>query len=274
MSLVNRRCLQMTAGMQGRSAAAVLVPGSSFGRLAKAVVLCGQRFGGARLSPDALERDWPSHPALWRGSGFARFQSSAPGRWIYGHAKLSKLEHVAKIGAPDDAGIRRAIAFEEYEFHPRTFSVPPVIEACRASGLIVFKAVSGGPEMSFQAVLPVLAELAMAGITHGDFAPWNVLKGTKPVVLDWEEWSTGYLPLVDLFSFLYKPAVLLGTMDARAFLRSLGASSGPVESFGRATGLDVAGWREDLRAFVEATQLASTRVNPGAFRRELLQMLG
>ena len=81
-----------------------------------------------------------------------------------------------------------------------------------------------------------------SGSTHGDFAPWNLLKSKSGwVLLDWEEARSDGVPFWDLFHFLVQGHALLRRPTAGGLL----------------SGIDGRGWiGEGIRAYASSARLA------------------
>jgi hypothetical protein len=71
-------------------------------------------------------------------------------------------------------------------------------------------------------VVRALALLNRAGISHGDFAPWNLLKSASGwVVVDWESAAPAGTPFFDLFHYLVQSHVLLGRPRRREIVAAI-----------------------------------------------------
>jgi thiamine kinase-like enzyme len=62
----------------------------------------------------------------------------------------------------------------------------------------------------------------LMGLTHGDFAPWNLLKTERAwVLVDWEEARQRDRPFFDLFHYLFMAHLNLGEFSQEALLEGL-----------------------------------------------------
>ncbi|CAN5577048.1 hypothetical protein BH20ACT23_BH20ACT23_23530 [soil metagenome] len=96
------------------------------------------------------------------------------------------------------------------------------------------------------------------GLTHGDFAPWNLLR-TKSgwVLLDWEEARTSGEPFWDVFHFLVQGNALLRRPTRRALLSGLdgrGWVGDSIRAYALSAGLAVEAAPEWFRSYLEVSQ--------------------
>jgi len=101
-------------------------------------------------------------------------------------------------------------------------------------------------------------KLGEAGFTHGDFAPWNLLK-TKSgwVLLDWEEARRGGEPCWDVFHYLVQAHALLRRPSRRALLSGLdgrGWVGDSIRAYALSAGLAVRDAPERFCSYLEASQ--------------------
>jgi phosphotransferase family enzyme len=101
------------------------------------------------------------------------------------------------------------------------------------------------------------------GPSHGDFAPWNILRTSRGwAVIDWEEASLkGGSPFHDLFHYLVQAHVLLRRPSRRALisgLRGRGWVGEAVREYAKAAGrLD----RDAMRSFVSYLETSIPRID-------------
>ncbi|MDN4484185.1 phosphotransferase [Demequina lignilytica] len=109
----------------------------------------------------------------------------------------------------DRALEREATALRQVE-ESRTFAAPRILQFRTGGGVEVLHLEAlhgaGGDTIDDERLLSVLAELAHAnggsGITHGDFAYWNIFVGERVGLIDWEEAATRLIPGQDLHRFI------------------------------------------------------------------------
>lgn len=99
---------------------------------------------------------------------------------------------------------------------------------------------------------------AASGLTHGDFAPWNLLK-TKSgwVLLDWEEAKTSGEPFWDVFHFLVQGNVLLRRPTRGALLSGLhgrGWVGASIRAYAQSAGLSFEEAPHRFRVYLESSQ--------------------
>jgi hypothetical protein len=145
---------------------------------------------------------------------------------------------VAKV-ARDETGAsaieRERLALESVASSlPRPLVAPGVLHA--STGLLVTDAVAWSPrrrpwELEDEVARALGGWFAATGASHGDFAPWNVLRtATGWTVVDWEEARPGGRPFEDVFHWFVQSHALLGRYDRDEILRGLDGAG----RFGRA----------------------------------------
>jgi hypothetical protein len=160
------------------------------------------------------------------------FRSRVAGRSILGWTHPTARDLVGKCSSHLDPGLEAEIDFAARGYTFSNFTTPVVIDALPGSNpSITFQAVVGSAVTNINTTLPVLIELAEAGITHGDFAPWNILEHENVNVLDWEMWRPTYVPRWDLFTYLYRGHRLLGHGTPEELTEMLYADEGPRAQF-------------------------------------------
>jgi hypothetical protein len=163
----------------------------------------------------------------------ATMSSSTKGRLIVGFAAGGALQVVAKVGGPDDHGLRREGAFVQRlaRLHRSEFDVSKTrwVGEWRDRYVVAVEAHEVLAQATPADALRVAIALAQSAgdeitLTHGDFAPWNLARTAKGLLLlDWEEARTPCEPLVDLTHFVLQSGSLLGMMDPDTAMRRLTA---------------------------------------------------
>jgi hypothetical protein len=173
--------------------------------------------------------------------------SSAPGRLIVGFAAEGSLRIVAKVGRLDDDGLRRegAVLQEISRLGCSDFEIPTLrwlgewcdryVVAVEASDTLAGTTLADARRVA----------IALAGaksgqaLTHGDFAPWNLVRTSSGLLLlDWEEARLSREPLVDLTHFVVQSGTLLGMMSPSDAVNCLTAPGGDGWQYLEATGCD------------------------------------
>jgi hypothetical protein len=212
------------------------------------------------------------------------FVSSAPGRRIVGFAAGGKLVAVAKVGRPDDAGLRREA---EALARLQTVRAPFTVARLRWHGLwqeryvLALDAVEAPrPESAdLEQALEIAAALARPladgrSVTHGDFAPWNIIATADgPVVIDWERSRTPHEPLFDLAHFVVQSGSHLGRWSANRAVELLIAPGGPGCRYLRAIGESATRAPEFLRRYLEQTAADRALSLSKSFRRAMRELL-
>jgi aminoglycoside phosphotransferase (APT) family kinase protein len=102
------------------------------------------------------------------------------------------------------------------------------------------------------------------GATHGDFAPWNLLRTDRGwLLIDWESASRDSPAFYDVFHHLVQSNVLLGRPSRRALLDGVtghGAIGLLLRTYARAAGLDVGLAPEFLGLYAK---LSAAHLDPG-----------
>jgi hypothetical protein len=163
-------------------------------------------------------------------------ESDHPGRFvalIIGEG--GNCHGVAKI-ATDSTG-KGALANEARALGSLAKLLPPPLSAprllARDSGFLLLEPVRWAPRRS-PGVLPDEVARAMGaffradgagehmGLTHGDFAPWNLLKTERGwVLVDWEEARDRDRAFFDLFHYLFMAHLNLAAFSQQALLDGL-----------------------------------------------------
>ena len=205
-------------------------------------------------------------------------ESDHPGRLVaLILGKRGNCHGVAKIAT--DANGRTALDNEARALGSIAKLLPPPLAAphllARDTGLLLLEPVRWVPRRN-PGVLPDEVARAMGaffgadgdeqmGPTHGDFAPWNLLK-TKGgwVLVDWEEARDRDRPFFDLFHYLFMAHQNLAAFSRQDFLDGLegkGRIGRAIAAYGEGAGLRSLDLREllifYLRSSSERLNLAS-----------------
>jgi hypothetical protein len=160
-------------------------------------------------------------------AGLCLARSSTPDRWIIGVARNGRLDEVVKVGRATDHGLHNELAVYASHQIPIGGHMPTLLRTGSRAGYqwMGTKAVEGPPCLSTEVALRMAVTLARAEVTHGDFAPWNLL-GPSPLLIDWE-WSANRLrPMHDLAHFVVQSWALLGRPRGRSVLTELVGQGG------------------------------------------------
>ncbi|MBA2724811.1 MAG: phosphotransferase [Actinobacteria bacterium] len=95
------------------------------------------------------------------------------------------------------------------------------------------------------------------GPTHGDFAPWNLLKAKDDwVLLDWESATPEGEPFWDVFHFIVQGAALLGKPSTEQIFRGLGGKGwvgAALQAYATAAGLQMNDAPKAFRVYLTHT---------------------
>jgi hypothetical protein len=229
-------------------------------------------------------------------STYALARANHPGRYIaLVIGEDGDATCVVKL-ATDDSG--RAALEREAEaldsiarFLPEPLTAPTML--ARADGVLVLEAVRYRPR-SQPWLLPDAVARAMArfhasgpsgagetGLTHGDFAPWNLLETDSGwVLVDWEAAQENAPPFHDLFHFFVQAYSLLKRPRREELLGALsgeGHVGRAIREYAAAGGLDPASARDYLLLYLRTSGHAAEAGLPdreGArIRRHLIEAL-
>jgi thymidylate kinase len=151
---------------------------------------------------------------------------------------------VAKVATDQegrDALAREASNLEELgALLPAPLSAPRILG--RADGALVMEAVHWQPRWRswrmpedvafalgafFRAGSAALANGTRAGPSHGDVAPWNLLKTSDGwVLVDWEDARAARAPFYDLMHYLAQSRTLLGRPSTRELVEGVAGTKG------------------------------------------------
>lgn len=113
---------------------------------------------------------------------------------------------------------------------------------------------------------------AKAGLqpSHGDFAPWNLLRTSEGwVVVDWETAATHTQPFFDVLHYVVQAHALLGRPSARVLLQGLEGSGWvgmALRAYAHAAEVDAADARPALRAYLEWSNAEQDQGDPDGRR--------
>ena len=156
-----------------------------------------------------------------------------PGGEISGVAKVA-LDEPGRLALEQEA--EAVIRFGA--FLPEPLSAPRILD--RNESVLLFEAVDWQPRLRpwriTEDVAGALGRFFAAasqpttstssystGLTHGDFAPWNLLQSEQSwVVLDWEDAHDSGPPFFDIFHYLVQATTLLGRPSQRSLISGLG----------------------------------------------------
>jgi Phosphotransferase enzyme family len=113
-------------------------------------------------------------------------------------------------------------------------------------------------DRTFTVVQRQAAGLVPVGLTHGDFAPWNLLEAGRQIgIVDWEAARADGLPYWDLWHFAVQAATLGGRRSHFASIpraaRGQGSLGAMFQLYARMTGMP-----EELALYVLMTYLVTT----------------
>lgn len=151
------------------------------------------------------------------GPGISCMRSpGTPGRWVVGVSDSKRLRWVVKIGDSTDAGLAREAEMLTAMQASTAIGVPRMIWSGQRNDRLVVatEAVTGSvsSRLSDDTVLTAALSLITLDnpVTHGDFAPWNIIHtGQSLVLIDWESASFLRAPLHDLSHFVVRSGALL-----------------------------------------------------------------
>jgi hypothetical protein len=157
--------------------------------------------------------------------------SSTPGRLIVGFAAEGTLRVVAKVGTRDDHGLKREATFlaSLNGRGPRDFAVPTLrwagdwhdryVVAVDGHAAVAPVTITDAVQVAVALSSAVVGGMTM---THGDFAPWNLVRTASGLLLrDWEDARTPCEAMVDLTHFVLQSGSLLGTLNPDEAIRTL-----------------------------------------------------
>ena len=250
-------------------------PGRVAGRLALATSLALRLRGSAN-------RDLPFdlHDIATR-FGFsyrsvALMKSSGRERWTAAYLTANGEALVMKIGHANSSDSIREEHLTQRQFAGRfgQFSVPNVHQFIEHESWSAFTMgrihpVQGHPKFNISEAARIAIDLALlkgSGVTHGDFAPWNVIHSSVPWLVDWEH-AGPFEPGVDLAHYVLASALIARFIPVKDIPLYLGSRSDTLTEYIEATNSD------RTRVLVNVAKLAERfrRDYPG--NRELRRCL-
>lgn len=154
-------------------------------------------------------------------SGVVVMHSSTPGRLIFSVCRGDRMDFIVKVGRADDVALRHEADMLATALRPvLPVRRPEVVwfGEWRDRYVLVTRAAqrcSTAP-WTVEDVVPLIQTLGRASadgapLTHGDLAPWNMVRtSTGTVLLDWESARWADEPLHDLAHFVVQNGALLG----------------------------------------------------------------
>jgi len=265
-----------------RPALAIYQPQSLRARAGAAVAYRAITIPGRRV-PEPL----PHLDDLWEmlglhPDGIAAMRSSTPGRVLLSVCRDGRMDAVVKVGPADDATLQNEAAMLTAPTRPDLpLRRPQVIWTGEWQGHVVL--VTRAAQRSCKArwtphqVVPLAQALATAGpdgapVTHGDLAPWNLVRTVDgPVLLDWESARWADEPLHDLAHFVVQAGALLGRYGPEQAVSLLCGEDSPGRQLLAARGRDATEARPLLEFYLAGSQPTEPRAI--RFRHEMLRMV-
>jgi hypothetical protein len=215
-------------------------------------------------------------------SGIVSMQSSTYGRLVLSVCVEGRMELVVKIGGANDDKLRHEAQMLGAPLRPGLPVRRPELTWAgpwRDRFVMVTRAAhrSSSALWTVDEVIPLAVELATAGadgtsLTHGDLAPWNLVRTTDgPVLLDWEFARWKNEPMHDLAHFVVQGGALLGQSTPQGAITLLCDEGSPGAQLLDRLGLDVA----DARGLLADYLKKSSPTEPKAlgFRAEMLRLV-
>lgn len=242
---------------------------------------------GAGLRGRQVAEPIPQLPDLWSTIGIApdgvvAMRSSAQGRLVLSAARDGRLQVIVKVGALADAALRHEARMLAAPLHPELAVGRPQLLWCGPWSdrfVVVTRAAQRCSTRLWTPhdVVPLAEALARAGadgepLTHGDLAPWNLVRTAQgPVLLDWESARWADEPLHDLAHFVVQSGALLGRYGPERAVSLLCDEDSPGARLLRARGLDVADAGPLLGAYLAQARPSEPRAV--RFRAEMLRLV-
>lgn len=231
----------------------------------------------------------PGLAGLWRTigvvpDGVAALHSSTRGRWVLSACRGGRVELIAKVGPSYDAALRHEAVMLGAPWNTGVPLRRPELVWCgdwMDRFVVVTKAVqrSSDTPWSVDEIVPLVRGLSKAGVggdalTHGDLAPWNLVRTVDgPVLLDWESARWTDEPLHDLAHFVVQVGALLGRHCPEQAVSLLTDDGSPGSLLLSSRGCDVASARPLLAAFLQEFRPSEPRAERfGAKMKRLVEM--
>ena len=262
--------LPRTPRRSARAALRAYQPCTRRGRIAWETARLVATVGGFRLlprgagpSPEVREALAPHIPP---GATFAVAESNVPGRYVAfivdGHLRCHGVAKIATEREGREALAREADALSRFApFVPPPLFAPTIVK--QGDGLLLLRAIAWRPRLR-PWVLPEDVARALGaffqaktgsgrtdvGLSHGDCAPWNLLRTDGGWgLVDWEEAHDDGTPFFDLFHYLVLAHLNLERPSQTALLEGLrghGWVARSIEAYAGGAKLRV----EDARRFL------------------------
>lgn len=193
------------------------------------------------------------------------------------------MDLIVKVGGADDAALRHEAFMLAAPLRPGLPVMRPALTWAgdwRSHFVVITRAArrcSTSPWTAHE-VVPLVAALATAGadgapLTHGDLAPWNLVRTADgPVLLDWESARWADEPLHDLAHFVVQSGALLGLYRPDRAVAMLCGEDSPGARLLRARGHDLADARFLLGDYLAQVRSIEPRIV--RFRAEMLRQVG
>jgi hypothetical protein len=269
--------LPRTSRRSARAALLAYQPCTRKGRIAWETARMVAAFGGFRLLPqgedptsevaDALA------PYLRPEATFAVAESNERGRFVaFIVDDRGSCCCVAKIATESEG--RQALAREAEALGRFAPLLPPPLSApdvlAQGDGLLLLRAIPWRPRLQPWALPADVARALGAffradrrsarrdvGLSHGDCAPWNLLRtGGGWALVDWEDAHDQGTPFSDLFHYLVLAHLNLGRPSQRALLegvRGRGLVARSIGAYAGGAALDVADAPQSLVSYLQVS---------------------
>ncbi|MFC8258157.1 phosphotransferase [Streptomyces sp. NPDC057291] len=203
----------------------------------------------------------PVRTLLNDADGVAFIHSSMPGRCVAALSKGGSPHYVLKMGKVDDHPLRNEAEFlSKIPGMRLPFNVPELLYADLVGDHFAVVTLAwnhsrlAGP-LSRTELLNITEALGTAhaggvSITHGDLAPWNVLRTPQGIgLVDWEAATFADRPLHDLVHYLVQAGAHLRWTDVTAVVRELTHPHGMVAELAHRLGCRPSQVDEMLHAY-------------------------
>jgi hypothetical protein len=239
-----------------------------------------------RTSGRRVPEPFSDLPDLWRTLGIApdgvvAMRSSMPDRQLLAVCRDGKMTAILKIGGSGDASLRHEATMLATPLRDGlSIRRPKVMWASEWKDhfVLVTEAVERSSKVKFtaQELVPLVCALGSAGdggapLTHGDLAPWNLVRTVNgPVLLDWESSRWSDEPLHDLAHFIVQVGALLGRYSPQHAVSLLCGPNSPGGQLLVARRRDIADARPLLREYL--SQARPTEPRAVRFQDEMVKL--